>query len=546
MSALRGLLDDALDAPEVRSQLATVELRRRPEPMADIRLIFRRRGWLESPAGRKLQDSLSLRSEVASLRRARSAVALRLTNDFILTLGRRLSEGAVEELRSNVAAGGPGVVIGFIGPNTCKALHVGHLRNILLGEALASALTAAGANVRRQSLEGDIGRNVCESMAGYARCFAGASPDDAQQKPDHFVGACYGSYSGSRAAGQPADPNAGEAEPSGDEADRIMGRWLRGDGETLALWRRMHAWVVSGHTETLGRLGVVLSDVDHESAGVPPALTMAEEGLRRGVFQHAAGDAVVFSTGRPNYPHLVLVRRDGFPTEHGRLLGVYDRLLDEYYPHWRYVELAGVEWEPSARVLGAALSALRPGPRNTHHVRLFHGMVHAGDGQVTSRRGEPLLVDDLVDRLERHPSVTALAEKGGDASPQTVADIVLRAYFLQRALRKPLAFAWDDLLDERRSPGWAIARVSCRARDARVGEPDPGDGAYRAAILSAHRLPGHLENVANNYDLSGLTRFVSEYALQAPDAPAAGSVARPVLAAALGFLGYQIDRTPPR
>jgi hypothetical protein len=343
-----------------------IEPRRREDQHADLRLLFADRAWLRSADGEALTAGLERHPAVAGVQRHRSAILLRFDDAALAGLECRLAAGEIAAMDASDALGGSPITVGFVGPNTNKALHVGHLRNIVLGHALASALTSAGATVSRHSLVGDIGRRVCEAMGGYLTCHDGESPQALGLAGDRFVELCSRDFprdpAHQAAIAAAGDPNAEESETRGDLADAIMSAWLSGAVAERALWRRMRDWAFTGHAHTLARLGVRMDRYDFESEAIRHARDLVAKGLERGLFEREATGGVIYRTGRSEYTTMVLLREDGAPTEYARLLGVYHRMLEDLEPGAAYVEVVGIEWQPATSVLGELLEALLRSP----------------------------------------------------------------------------------------------------------------------------------------------------------------------------------------
>ena len=521
-----------------------IETRRREGHQADIRLVFADRRWLQSPAGDRLLAVLEEHPMLEQARRRKSTIHLRFSDRLLVDLERRLADREPAGMGSEDILAGRHVTIGYVGPNANKALHVGHLRNVLIGEALASAFAAAGATVRRHSLIGDIGRRMCEAMAGYLSFHEGRSPLDMKLAGDQFVELCSRDYARKR-AGSPQssreqnDPNAEERTRVGDLADALMTKWLAGAEAELELWRRMREWALRGHEDTLARLGVVMDHCDYESDAIPRALTLIEEGVEAGVLERQENGAVIFRTERPDYPTIVLMREDGFPTEHARLLGVYDRILEELHAGEPYIEVAGFEWQPAILALCALHERLRPGPLTEAHLRVYHASVTYKDGaKIGSSLGDVVWIDDFLDEVAAGPGVDALAGLAeGAVERQVLADILVRGTFLCAPPSRPLAFSPASLIRGRPSPGWTIAEAWCRVR--RAGEADGAAGPVaRTPVMQSQQYRRSLRRTVERRDVTSLTRYllsVSETCLAAEEP---GPAAAPVLERALSSLGF--------
>jgi len=530
------LLDQA-----VTDLCVVIEPRRREDTMADIRLVFADRRWLESAAGQKLAHALNDHPVTAKVQRRKSAIQVRFQDEVLLDLEQRLAAGEPFGLGLPELAAGQSVIVSFIGPNTNKALHVGHLRNAYIGEALASTLEIAGAKVHRLNLVGDIGRRMSEAMAGYLGTYPGEEPADLEIAGDRFVELCCRSFAKERRMSSSVeDPNGEERKAVGDLADDLLGRWLEGSAAEKDLWRQLRGWTLDGHERTLRRLGIHFDEYGYESDSVPRALAVIEEGVDRGIFEREPAGSVVYRTDQPDYPTMVLLRDDGFPTEHARLMAAYDRILSELSENQVYLELAGLEWHPAISVICKILEELRPGPRNDANLRVFHGSLTEAEGQkIGSSVGEPLWVDDFVDEVENGPAVAALERLcDGCVGPLELADLLIRGTFLCAPTNRPLAFAPEAVKEGRPGPGWTIAEAWCRAKSASA-HTDHEPLVSRAVVMQSQQFGLSLHRTVERHDVTSLSRYLlnlSELCMSLPSpGPAAAGMMEQVLRA-LGFL----------
>ena len=540
---LRRVCEAILDEHSALEHCVAVEVRRREGHQADIRLVFPDRHWLQSPEGNSLIEALQEQPMIESAARRKSTIHVRFNDDVLVDLERRLAAGEPAGMGAEDIAAGQRVTLSYLGPNTNKALHVGHLRGIVVGEALASAFTAAGAVVRRHNMVGDIGRRVCEAMAGYRTFYEDRTPEDEGIAGDRFVEICSRDYSRERArsgAGpDDEDPNAEERKPYGDLADTLMNEWLVGAAPETELWGRMRDWALEGHRDTLTRLGVEMDHCDFESEAIPRAVALMDDGLMQGILEREPTGAVVYRTERSEYPAMVLMREDGFPTEHARLLGAYDRILEELYEGEPYMEVCGIEWEPSITVLGELHERLRPGPLNDTHVRVYHASVTAAGGdKIGSSLGNVLWLDDFLDQVAAGPGVAALEELGGGAvGREELADILVRGTFLCAPVTRPLAFAPQALIEGRPGPGRTIAEAWCLAQQAQESDEELAPTA-RTAVMQSQQYRRSLRRTVERHDITSLSRYLLSLSEACLAAPAPGPAAAPVLARVLNSLGF--------
>jgi len=518
-----------------------VEPRRREDTMADLRLVFADRQWLQSAAGQKLAHALNDHPMTAKVQRRKSAIQVRFEDQVLVDLERDLATGEPFGLESPEPAADQRAIVSFIGPNTNKALHVGHLRNAYIGEALACALEIAGAEVHRLNLVGDIGRRMSEAMAGYLGTYQGEEPADLELPSDRFVELCCRSFAKERGLkSSEGDPNGEERKAVGDLADELLARWLEGSPAEKQLWWQMREWTLEGHEQTLKRLGIDFDEYGYESDAIPHALVVIDEGVERGIFEREPEGGVVYRTDLSEYPTMVMLRDDGFPTEHARLMAAYDRILGNLSENQVYVELAGLEWQPAIAVICRILEDLRPGPHNEANLRVFHGSLTEAEGQkIGSSVGEPIWVDDFIDEVEQGPAVAALERLcSGCVGPPELADLLIRGTFLCAPTNHPLAFSPEAVSEGRPGPGWTIAEAWCRAKAAREQDADE-PLVSRAVVMQSQQFGLSLHRTIERHDVTSLSRYLlnlSELCMSLPSpGPAAAGMMEQVLRS-LGFL----------
>jgi len=526
-------------------------------------MLFTDRKWLQSHAGDELIVALQEHPGVAGARRHRSAILLRFDDAALAGLEGRLAAGEIAGMGTADILDGRRFTVGFVGPNTNKALHVGHLRNIVLGQALASAMSSAGAIVECHNLVGDIGRRVCEAMGGYLTRHDGEDPRRMGLAPDRFVELCCRDFpragarpSASAVAEDPAtaaaeDPNAEESETRGDLADTIMQAWMAGAEPERELWRRMRDWALSGHSHTLARLGVRMDRHDFESDGIQRALELIETGLTQGLFTRELAGGVIYRTGRSEYTTMVLLRKDGAPTEYARLLGVYHRMHDHLPPDAVYVEVVGIEWQSVMAVQRELLTYLLGKPSDERFTWAFHGSITVGGQKMGSSTGEVMWIDDLLDEVAACPGVAALQELAdGAAVREELADMIVRGSFLCSPTLQPLAFARERLIDGRSGPGWTIAEAWCRAQHPHERAQSPQrpltwTPVARTALVQSQLFPRTLRRAVARRDTASIATYLLGLSEACLAAPAPGPAAAPMLRRVLASLGFPVgDRRP--
>ena len=520
---------------------------------SDLAVLVQRVEDLEGSAER-ISRRLTERPEVSSVRRARQRLLLRLDDAFVAELGAKLEAGAPGALANDDLLPGKPYIIDFCDPNATKGLHVGHLRNVALGHALASALEVAGARVCRQSVISDSGQQIGEAMAGYLRNGNGSTPEAAGEKGDRFVGRWYAQYvrensTGSTDVLSPDLPIARELAEQDDLATSLLRRRRKGEDEAVELWRTIRDWVVAGQNETLARLGVEFDRPIFESSYMARMEPLIESGVKRGILTYAPSGALVFETGREEYPTLPLARPDGFSTLNLRAILIWHELMPDI-PEVTMLHVSGSEWKEHTIHAEKILRRLRPDVpvQPTHYV--LHGMVSTDDGVVSSSTGDVLLVDDLLDDLLAQDEVRRLGLDGRPGcEDEDLAVMAALGFCLDRPMSKALCVTPARVLDPLTSTGSVFARVWSQVwNPASDGDPDPqpDDPVYRFAVVQSQFQRQILSRTLERRDPLDSVRHLarlSEWYLAAASSPSSDRIMRTLLGE--GFRGLGLIRTDP-
>jgi arginyl-tRNA synthetase len=509
-------LDAAIAAQGAEGALLTVVPFKPAAADVDLRVCDR--AWGASAAGARALDALAGATDPAAVARADGRLAARFANVRLAALGTTLEHGGEDPLATRRVACERRWTVNFGDPNTTKALHVGHLRNVALGNSLASAAEALGMQVVRQSRVGDFGRNMGEAMAGYLRHGEQLRPEHDDVKGDHLIGDCYVRYVRELAArpSDAPDANDGDAaltrerEVRRDAAEELLARWRDGDPRARRLFDDVRRWVTDGHDETYARLGVRVERTLFESDYLDHGEALARRALDEGVLERVASGATMYPTGEASYPRMLMHRRDGFPTQHLRYVATYDATRP-LLAGTRSIAVFGTEWRSLSRYTEAILAALYPGEELHPTDNLVHGMVVAAEGGVVkSSKGGALLVDQVFARLCEAGPLVALQRRHGRCSAEELARIVLLGFFLGRPLKQRVPIDLDELLDVRSSVGWSMAQAWARAWDPRhdgAPDPQPEDGDYRFLLVQSQRHRRLLVKCVEELDLLPFVRF---------------------------------------
>jgi arginyl-tRNA synthetase len=330
----------------------------RPDSPVDAEVIVLKAESAEAGA-----EALAAASAVATIERAERRLLVRFSEEAIAEAGAALEQGRAAGLATADLSPDRRVIVDFCDPNATKALHAGHLRNIALGHAVSSALTATGAEVVRQSHIGDAGRSMGEAMAGYVRYAEGKTPEEAGEKSDRFVGRLYARYVAEEGTPDDIAPEDAAVAHDLDERDDLAQELISGaqaeDPEAGALWLRVREWAVEGQNETLARLGVRFDRLIYDSDGIPAIGPLSELALERGVILREDSGALLYETGDESYPHLPLSRTDGFPTHHLRVVATWHGMMVNERGS-ELVHLSGDEWRANVVHVEHLLRKLEP------------------------------------------------------------------------------------------------------------------------------------------------------------------------------------------
>ncbi len=512
-----------------------------PHPEFDAKLISRVDCWQDKRRAREALERVEQNPAVERLRPEGREVWVRLSESLLEGLGERFEDPSAGLPDNGDLLAGRRFVVNFWCANATKALHVGHLRNLAVGNGLAGVFRESGAEVERHSLICDVGRSMGEAMAGVARSGPQAGPE--LEKPDHFVGRCYLDYL--RATAERVTPDVGSREiargemEEQDGADDLTLRLLAGDPAARELWLATRSWVMEGQEETLGRLGVDFERVYYESDYLARMRELEQAGLRAGVLRRDGDGVVVYPTGLSELEEMPLVRSDGVPTQHMRSLAFWIDPPD--LEGALSIQVSGAEWVSHVacrRRLAAALGAdgRAVATKPTHDV--FHGMVAVEKRAMASSVEGALLIDDILDWLDAQIDSDEHAKRVLESHPcpERVPAQVALACFSLRQVGKTVDFDPLSLLDVSRSPGWALA--CARAGSGRpVGEADlraaTGDPDYRYALVQSEMYRRHLLRTIGTRDLEMLARYAFRLAGWYLREPRAATVER-VVGATLG------------
>jgi arginyl-tRNA synthetase len=276
------------------------------------------------------------------------------------------------------------VVVEFASPNTNKPLHLGHLRNISIGESVSRILDFCGNRVVRASINNDRGVHICKSMLAYMEFGAGKTPESEGIKSDHFVGDYYVLF----------NKQVATDESWNERAQELLRKWEAGDGPTLDLWKKMNGWALDGFTATYRLFGIAFDKEYFESRIYKNGKEIILDGLDRGIFKKRADGAVYADLTPENMGEKVLLRPDGTSVYIVQDLYLAE-LKEKEHGYDLSLYVVGNEQEHHFAVLKAIFKQLGL-PLADKIVHLSYGMVELPEGKMKSREGTVVDADDLI------------------------------------------------------------------------------------------------------------------------------------------------------
>ena len=307
---------------------------------------------------------------------------------------------------------GKNIMVEFSSPNTNKPLHLGHIRNNLLGDSVSRLLKASGNNVIKTTLVNDRGVHICKSMLAWLKVGNGATPESTGIKGDHLVGDMYVAFNDiykkeveELIAGGMDEETAKKEAPCLKEAHEMLQKWEAGDKEVRDLWARMNGWVLKGFDESYKALGITFDKVYYESQTYLLGKELVQKGLNMGVFVKDPDGSVWCDLTADGLDRKLLIRSDGTSVYITQDLGTAERRFAEYHLD-SHVYVVGNEQNYHFQVLKLILKKLGfEWSDNIFH--LSYGMVELPEGKMKSREGTVVDADDLLQKMYEEARATS-------------------------------------------------------------------------------------------------------------------------------------------
>ena len=308
---------------------------------------------------------------------------------------------------------GKTVMVEFSSPNTNKPLHLGHIRNNLLGWSVAKLLEANGHKVMKVNLVNDRGIHICKSMLAWLKTGNGETPESSGKKGDHLVGDYYVAFNNmykeevdALVAGGMSKEEAEKEAPSLKEAQEMLFKWEQGDEEVVALWKKMNSWVYDGFDKTYSALGIAFDRTYYESQTYLFGKALVQKGLEAGIFEKEADGSVWCDLTSDGLDRKLLLRGDGTSVYMTQDLGTAEQRFSEYSLD-EHIYVVGNEQNYHFQVLKLILKKLGfDWADNIYH--LSYGMVELPQGKMKSREGTVVDADDLIEKMYMTAKETSL------------------------------------------------------------------------------------------------------------------------------------------
>ena len=379
----------------------------------------------------------------------------------------------------------PLVMIEYSSPNTNKPLHLGHVRNNLLGWSLAQIMEANGNRVVKTNIVNDRGIHICKSMLAWKKWGNGATPESTGKKGDHLIGDYYvafdqhyraelaelaAKFKAEGMTDEEAEKRAKEDSPLMKEAHDMLVRWEQGDEEVRALWKKMNDWVYQGFDETYKAMGVGFDKIYYESETYLEGKAKVEEGLAKGLFFRKPDGSVWADLSNEGLDQKLLLRADGTSVYMTQDIGTADLRFKDY-PIDKMIYVVGNEQNYHFQVLSILLDRLgfKWGKELVH---FSYGMVELPNGKMKSREGTVVDADDLMEEMvsaarrtsEELGKFADMTENERNEIARIVGMGALKYFILKVDARKNMLFNPEESIDFNGNTGPFIQYTYARIR----------------------------------------------------------------------------------
>ena len=468
-----------------------------------------------------------------------------------LVIDKKAWLGLLNEMNANekfgekpVTENSPLVMIEYSSPNTNKPLHLGHVRNNLLGWSLAQIMEANGNKVVKPIIVNDRGIHICKSMLAWLKYGNGETPETSGKKGDHLIGDYYvafdkhyreevktlkAQYMAEGMDEEAAEKKAKEESPLIKEAHEMLVKWEQNDPEVRALWKKMNDWVYAGFDETYKALGVGFDKIYYESNTYLVGKKKVEEGLAKGLFFRKDDNSVWADLTGEGLDQKLLLRSDGTSVYMTQDIGTAEMRFNDF-PIDKMIYVVGNEQNYHFQVLSILLDRLgfKWGKELVH---FSYGMVELPNGKMKSREGTVVDADDLIAAMIGDAKQTSeelgkfkdMTEEERNEIARIVGLGALKYFILKVDARKNMLFNPEESIDFNGNTGPFIQYTYARIRSilrkaqaegiaipAQLGENMPLNEKEIELIQKLNEFGAAVEQAGKDYSPSGIANYCYE------------------------------------
>ena len=468
-----------------------------------------------------------------------------------LVIDKKAWLGLLNEMNANekfgekpITENSPLVMIEYSSPNTNKPLHLGHVRNNLLGWSLAQIMEANGNKVVKTNIVNDRGIHICKSMLAWLKYGNGETPETSGKKGDHLIGDHYvafdkhyreevktlkAQYMAEGMDEEAAEKKAKEESPLIKEAHEMLVKWEQNDPEVRALWKKMNDWVYAGFDETYKALGVGFDKIYYESNTYLVGKKKVEEGLAKGLFFRKDDNSVWADLTGEGLDQKLLLRSDGTSVYMTQDIGTAEMRFNDF-PIDKMIYVVGNEQNYHFQVLSILLDRLgfKWGKELVH---FSYGMVELPNGKMKSREGTVVDADDLIAAMIGDAKQTSeelgkfkdMTEEERNEIARIVGLGALKYFILKVDARKNMLFNPEESIDFNGNTGPFIQYTYARIRSilrkaqaegiaipAQLGENMPLNEKEIELIQKLNEFGAAVEQAGKDYSPSGIANYCYE------------------------------------